>query len=198
MASKVEIANKALAHLGIAPITSLEEDSEPARQINAIFNTERDIVLKGCDWNFARKTEALALLADSSLEWDYVYQRPAKCLQVRRIFSEVTASPTEEGDAKHEEAVSSSGSQAILTDIEDAYMKYTYQVTDVSVMPADFAEALAFKLAASSAMALTGEKSLRADMTQFYMGALGIARKANGNEGKSAVEPQSQYLDARG
>ncbi len=198
MASKVEIANKALSHLGIAPIISLEEDSEPARQINSIFNNDRDFVLKGCDWNFARKTEALALLADESLEWDYVYQRPVRCLQVRRVFNEVTASPTETGDAKHEEAQSSSGSQAIMTDIEDAYMKYTYQVTDVSVYPADFVEALALKLAGSSAMALTGEKTLRTDMAQLYRIAISAARSANGNEGKSAVEPSSPYQDARG
>lgn len=197
MASKVQIANQGLTHLGVDAIASLTEDSEAARKVNSVFDHCVDEVLKSCDWNFARKTEALALLADESLEWDYVYQRPAKCLAVRKIFSEVAPDPNPV--AKHEEMISpESGSQAIGADLEDAYVKFTYQVSDISTWPPDAVAALALKIAHLCAFALTGEKSVRTEMGQLFFVAVSQAKANNGNEGNFKSEPTSQYIDARG
>lgn len=194
--SPVQIANEALTLLGVDAIASMTEDSEPARKLNSIYASCRNTVLEACDWNFARKTEALALIAnEDSLEWDYVYQRPAKCLKVRRVYNETTISLPK--DDPHEEMIApTSGAQAIGADIEDAYIKYTYEVTDSSTFPPNFVKALAAYMAATSAKALTGEN--RPDLAQLYASLVSSARASNGNEGKSKRAQVSPYEDARG
>ncbi len=197
MSSKVQIANQALTHIGVDAISSLTEDSEAARKVNSIFDHCIDEVLKSADWNFARKTEALALTADESLEYDYVYQRPAKCLAVRKIFSEATPNPNP--PEKHEEMISPDTSvQSICCNVEDAYIKFTYQVSDITTWPADAVAALSLKIAHLSAFALTGERSVRSDMERAFEIAASKARAANGNEGNAKPDASSQYIDARG
>lgn len=193
--SPVSIANDALTLLGVEVISSLTEDSEPARKMNAIYASCRDQVLESADWNFARKTEALALIADEeSLEWDFVYQRPAKCLKVRRAYNETTIDLPKKDD--HEEMIAPvSGAQAIGCDIDEAYVKFTYQVTDASTFTVAFVKALAANMAATSAKALTGEN--RPDLAQLYQALVSIARASNGNEGKAKDNPTSPYEDAR-
>jgi hypothetical protein len=191
----VNIANDALTLLGVEVISSMTEDSEAARKMNSIFASCRDQVLESADWNFARKTEALALIADEeSLEWDYIYQRPAKCIKVRRVFNETTIDLDKKDD--HEEMIApTSGAQAIGADIEEAYAKYTYQVTDTSTFPIGFIKALAANMAATSAKALTGDN--RPDLAQLFQALVSVARAANGNEGKAKDNRPSPYEDAR-
>ena len=51
MASKVEIANRALQKLGAKRIASLSEDSRNARAINAAYDTLREAELRAHTWS---------------------------------------------------------------------------------------------------------------------------------------------------
>jgi hypothetical protein len=108
MPSEVSICNRALAAVNSrAPISSLTERSEPARQCNLIYADTRDEVLQMAQWNFAQKTAILALLksapgtpgnaASTATEWSpsfpappwlFEYAYPTDCLQVRTVIQQ--------------------------------------------------------------------------------------------------------------
>ncbi len=62
MASFVEIGSNALRLLGDDPITSLTEDSERARLVNAIYEEVRNEVTRAAMWNCAKDRQVLACL----------------------------------------------------------------------------------------------------------------------------------------
>jgi hypothetical protein len=91
-----------LSHIKIEQITSLSEQSEPARKCNLFYDRTRRAALRACDWNFAGVNQVLNLLGDQATaaanpddiskqdvipQWSFLYAVPAKCLRVRRIYN---------------------------------------------------------------------------------------------------------------
>ena len=64
--SNVTIANLALSQLGDMRILSLNDDTKPAREVRAIFDTTRDAELRKHRWNFAIVTTELAALNETA------------------------------------------------------------------------------------------------------------------------------------
>ena len=105
MTSVVSICNRALASIGTrSTIASLTEQSTEAKQCNLIYEATRDEVLSMAFWNFARKTDTLALLKSApgtptntaaansvwskiypAPPWLFEYSYPADAIQVRYI-----------------------------------------------------------------------------------------------------------------
>lgn len=115
MTTILDIANRALAAVGARSgaagstsyLKSLSDGSNEAAQLNLIFNSTRDDLLRGAHWNFARKTAILTLLksapwtpeaqaagisAQSAWStsfppppWSYSYAYPSDCLLVRQL-----------------------------------------------------------------------------------------------------------------
>ncbi len=88
MASFVEIGSNALRLLGDDPITSLTEDSERARLVNAIYEEVRNEVTRAAMWNCAKDRQVLASLATTpAFGWSYYHQLPSTCLRVIDVLS---------------------------------------------------------------------------------------------------------------
>lgn len=100
--TKVSIINRALAHIKVGMITSVDEASEPARQANLFYDTVRESVLRACDWRFATVKKPLIKLGDIQTaldnpddaskqdvvpQWNYLYAYPTKCQRVRKVFN---------------------------------------------------------------------------------------------------------------
>lgn len=85
---KVEIANLALSHIGMASINSMDEASEPARMCKQFYDRCRREVLRHYQWPFATKQVQLALLALTPPNYLYAYQYPTDCLYMRKLFKE--------------------------------------------------------------------------------------------------------------
>lgn len=195
MTSVVDICNFALGHIGNRTINSLTETSNEARRCNQFFELARDTTLRALDWNFASRTQALALIdGASSLEWDYVYARPSNCLLIRRVFNEGSVdNPT----LDEFEEFRVEGQTAIGCDVETAYCKFTRIITDPNDFDASFNEALSYKLAMLLSKPLTGDMKLRKEMEDAYIKMISEAGKQNGLNRRIKQKKTSSYIDAR-
>lgn len=161
MASEVDIANLALAHLGEDPaITSL--GSPPtggahAKKAKIFYPIARNALQEMHDWGFTTRRATLAELdldnisAGSGADYQipdaygFAYSWPSDCLKPRRVLL-----PGESEDAKGQDFLCETladGTKVIFTNAEDAVLLYTKQVTDTGKFTSLFELALSHMLA---------------------------------------------------
>ena len=191
MASDVSIVNAALIKLGEATITSLTQDSKPARLANAVYSDLRDAVLMAHPWNFALAEASLA--ADgTSPTWTYDYryalpETPSKCLRVLRIEDDDQEGVEWEVFGRY-----------IHTDQgAPLRIKYVAQVTDAGQYTPLFVETLAARLAAELAEPLKQSSSMTQAMWELYERKLAQARSADAQEGTPQNITANEWLAAR-
>lgn len=195
MISKVDICNLALAHIGQRTINALTESSNEARKCNLFFDHARRATLQAIPWNFATRVQALALIANAeSDEWEYVYARPSNCLMLRRVYCEGTVDNVIPDEY---EEFSYNSQNAIGCDVEDAYAKFTRDVTDPNDFSIAYVDALAYKLAAYLAKPLTGDFKITDAMDKFYQRQLSDAARLNAISSHMRPKEYSSYIDAR-
>jgi len=182
MADETSIANLALAKLGISPIMALTDDSKQAQFANRFYAQTLDEVLSSHRWNFAMRRSTLNQLATSpSFEWGFAYQVPVDCLRV------VQLNGYEQNEQQGEFAIE--GNQ-LFTDAEQAQVRYIARVTDGSLYPALFSQAVATMLASRLAGPLTGSRELPSALLEEYEGLTGPkARMADVFEENRRLKP---------
>lgn len=200
MASKTEICNLALSHLGISkPIANVDtEQSQEASACRVFFNTTRQLVLRDFQWPFATKIIALELVEeDPNDEWKYSYRYPTNCINFRRVLSGIRND--ERSTRETYRIVNDSSGQLIYTDQNEAEAEYTLDVTNTEILPPDFVMALSYRLAAYIAPRLTagdpfklGDKS-----AQLYQIEISRAAASAYNEEQPEQLPDSEFISAR-
>ena len=182
MASNVEIANRALTLLSADRIQALNDTSEQARKINAIFDSTRDALLSEHNWNFALKERQLSLLSETPVldAWDFEYQLPSDCLRVVNI----------EGD--YEFAIYSN---KLYTNTDDARITYVSRETDPNRFSAGFAKALASRLAADLAFGITQNATMAQNMDAVAVRVLKEAKWSDAQEGKGIKVIRGSIVD---
>jgi len=173
MASEIDIVNLALANLGDnATVTSLypPEGSAQSEHAARFYPIARDTLLEMHPWSFTTKRATLNLLAITVPQWDYVYAMPnntIKCIAVippdsnsdySSIYSPVdtlgyTANnvPLVQGGQyipqPFQVESSDTGIDIILTNQEDAVLRYSASITDTTRFTALFTVTLSWHLA---------------------------------------------------
>lgn len=167
MASEIDVCNLALSHLGdTATIASIDppEGSVQAEHCARFYPIARDAFLEMHDWNFITRRSALALLAATNDQWSYVYAKPNL---MKKAIAVIPADA--EGDYNSYSDINydalplialetyspqpfcietlSTGQEVILTNQEDAVLRYTVSITDPTKFPALFTLALSYFLA---------------------------------------------------
>lgn len=186
MASEVDIANRALSMLGEVRITSLDDNSKPARAMKARYTLLRDAELSAYPWRFSVKRVQLAASTDTPA-WGYstIYDRPVDDLRPIKVggayvnanqigvFYEssgvhVDQSPYEIIDGR------------IHTNLS-APLDYEYiaRITDSGAFDQLFVEGLAARLAADAAEELTQSNSKKEAAFSIYRNVLAEARRVN-------------------
>lgn len=183
--SNVSICNQALTSLGADTIMSLTEDNENARRCNTIFEQTRDEVLRGHPWNFAieRTSTMAALSASPEFDWAYAYQLPSDCLRVLKTNIKYMPFKIE--------------GRKLLCDYTGIKIKYIKKVTDPVQFDANFAEALAAKLAQKLAYPITESKTMFEAAGKWYGDVLADARSADAQEGTPDDIDDSDWIDSR-
>jgi len=167
MASEVDIANLALAHLGdSATIASLNppEGSAQAEHCARFYPVARDTLLEMHTWNFAMRRASPAELTNTCVQWDYAYARPADCLRVvavlppdadddyiggnAGVFNLAAPYGGLEVEQPYVMEINDSLAQVIYTDQQDALIRYIARVTDTTKFSALFTLTLSWHLAA--------------------------------------------------
>jgi hypothetical protein len=160
MADETSICNLALAKLGISPIMALTDQSKQAQFCSRFYAQTRDEVLQSHRWNFAMRRAALNLLsAAPQSEWNSAFQLPVDCLRV------VQLNGYQANERLGEFSVE--GGQ-LLTNAEEANIRYVARVEDASLYHPLFVHALATMLASRLAGPLTGSRNLPTELLQEY------------------------------
>lgn len=185
MTSEVSICNQALAMLGQAPITSLSDANVNAERCNALYAATRDAMLEAHAWRFATKRYALPQ-ASPAPAFGYAcrYEVPGEVLRVLEVNENKYAWELEE--------------DSIVTDSSVCQMRAVSQVTDPNKFSSLFVIALATRLAAELAIAITGSRTLQDQLFGAYTKLkLPQATGINGNQGTMKRIRSSWLNDAR-
>ena len=170
MASEVSICNRALALLGANTITSLSDGSTEANVCNAVYADARDAVLRGYPWSCAIQRATLAQLSpDPVWGFDKAYSLPndPHCLAVLEL-KETTTYRIE--------------GRTLVCNTDTATIKYVARITDPAQFDPALVFALASRIAAEVAYALTQNRALSNDMWSMSATALIDASVADGAE----------------
>lgn len=197
--SEVQICNLALSHVGISQtISSLTSASNDARMCSLHYEPARDLLLRDFAWPFARKYRALDLVAEADAQdwadqWGFAYRYPVDAVRILGFLSaarvDVVTRPLELGNDAQ--------GQLIYTDEADARVAYIAKVTDPNRFPADFVEALAWKIASRIAMPLAVRADLRAQAEEGFRTAIAEAKVSALNERRLDDQPAADHIRAR-
>jgi len=198
--SDTEIANFAIAHLGISkPIGNLTtESSAEANACRQFYESARDESLRSFNWPFARRYVDLALIeSDPTDEWAYSYRYPSDCMMIRKIFNGIR-NPTQKQVEKYWLGSDSTG-RLIYVDYQNASLEYTVRITDVLQFHQDFVMALSYLIAFYVAPLITrGDPyKLSERMFQFYRVSMSRAMANEYKEQQKDEFPDPSLIEAR-
>ena len=192
MNSKTSICNLALAYLGQAPITSIEQDNERARWLQLFYDPVRDEVLRTHNWAFAAADEPL-LLVKTGAGGEFVYKYPADALFVRRVYSAAAHTAFQFAERFDKDT----HQRVLVSPAPRARAVYTRQITDETQFDPAFVKCFALALACDGALALTGDVDLSARLQQKYTLCLEEARRTNMSENRSTVAQTDAFSEVR-
>lgn len=216
--SQTDICNLALFKLGSdKTITSMVEKSKEAIVFNRIWDQSRSLVLSDGMWPWAMKAQKLALAsADPEQGWQFRYSRPNDCLTAWAVtdvnglraarhfgglgcFCDADNCAQLGLPAAEFEQVYGSAETEILTDLPEAYLIFTVDVTDTGRFPPFFVDALAARLAADGGPAIVSEFALRnkGTLLQEYLLSRSTALAHDLNEMRNTREPAPPSQRAR-
>lgn len=194
MASKIDVFNMALAHIGASTTVADEQEHSPERvACSRFWETCRDTLFsyQSVPWRFAKARVLLADLGSPPAGWGYRYRYPNDCITAIEVTVTGRAELFEK-KAKFQVEHEASG-RVIVCDIPEAELVYVKRVEAVERWPGSFVEAMAYRLAAMIAMPLKKETSLRNDLLQIADQFIQMAAAASLNESVADNAPPSIY-----
>lgn len=190
MASKLDIWNLALSHIGDGDDVDQEDEASlEAEQCRKFYPIARDMLLERHNWDFAQKTVQLATLSEAaSRQWAYRYAVPAdyiKAITLAPDLNLLTATWLTEEQYRlqvetwaktFEIEATNTGTISILTNEYQAYLKYIYRNENTSSYSAGFVMALSYLLASFLAGGpIVKSAKMALSMLQAYELVLGQA-----------------------
>lgn len=189
----VDICNLALAHLGEASITALNDGTERANACTLHYPNTRDEVLRSHRWNFALFRDTLAENTAPAFGWTKSYVLPEDCLRILE-FNE-----TDAGEVIGQEFAIEGGT--LVTDADEANVVYVRREDDTTVYDPIFVKALALKLAVSLSETIRGTTEKTGELLASYERITApLARRIDSNEGRrrrGMLPLNSSFIHAR-
>jgi hypothetical protein len=200
MTSTVDIANFALNIIGASNISSLDENSKPARLVNQRYESVRDELFRSHPWNcLIRRAELAQEVSTPAFGYAKQYALPTDpfCLRVLEFSNGSLSYPQDNMFSNTGGPVFVIEGRKLLTDSGTARIKYIARVTDPNEYDAGLTEALAARLAMELAYAITGSTSVMQITTALYAEKLREARFVDATEGAPQKLEASDFIDAR-
>lgn len=189
MASKAEIANRALQKLGAKRIVSLTEDSRNARAVNAAFETLKEAELREHPWNFS--IQRVQLAAETTAP---VFGK-ARYFQLPSDFLRLLAPDPEQNYNSHDWQIE--GRLIATNDSAPLNVRYVKNVTDPNTMDVLFREALASRIAYELCEEITQSNTKKEAAMKDYDSAIAKAKKTNAIERVAAQPPEDTWVTIR-
>lgn len=180
MSSKVEICNVALTLLRAGRINELDEGTQPAQDLNAIYDIVSESVQAIGPWPSTIRRASLARLEEvPEFQYSYYYQLPVnpRCLRVLEV-DEVNA-----GDIKYQVEAGK-----IATDEETFKVRYIAYITDSELYDSYLKQSIIEHLMAYISYSQTGDRNvfLKA-MDTARMNALHLISYASAQGGSKDI-----------
>ncbi len=177
-----DAVNVALARLGYKlRVGSLYDGSAAAKKALDIYAQTRDTLLRDGDWPFAERNVAGTLLKQAPvggyfppnvwstayppLPWNYEYAYLSDCLDVRAVKPTPIFVPNFDPQPNIFAVANDTGftppQRVILSNVPNAIIVYTGQVTDPLTWPPDFVEEFAAALARRLAVFVGGPDAVK-------------------------------------
>ena len=180
MASEISICNQAISWLGGNLIISLADGTTEANLCAANYEHLRDAVMEEGKWTFAtRRIQLVETAENPTFGYENSYQIPPDVLSI--IFAtqyQDNKNDTGELDWRREE-------DQILCDADQIFVKCIIRITDPSKFSSMFNQALAARIAADIATALTESTVKEQSMWDKYFALVGAGLASDGLQGKS-------------
>lgn len=199
MASDVDIANVALTRLGADRIMALSDNVKEAREINAVYVTRRNHLLRVFNWSFAMERVSLPALSTTP-DWGYPYeyQLPSDCARVVQV-NDVWQIP---GLADYKGGPDSEPyrieGRKIRTDIgAPLKLRYIRRVTNEGEFDDAFVEVFGLDLANVTCEAITQSSTKKRDIKDDLREAILQAIRANAIELPPQELPDDSWIISR-
>ena len=185
MASQVSICNLALSWLGIAPITSLDDDSVEAATCKQQYDDALKAVLEERDWTFATDRLILTPVEEEPV-WGFgnKFLVPAK---VRRVISVTVprgSSIDINSDVQGFNVQWQLESGFILADEDLLHVRVVEDNENTASYPSVFVQCLAARLAADMSIGLTHSPDLYKLLWVLYDQKITTASGTDGRQGR--------------
>lgn len=218
MASDVDIVNLALASLGdAARVTSINppDQSAQAGLASRFFPVARDALLEMHTWGFATVREPLAYVTNPSSTWKYAYAAPSNVLNYIAVLDPLAADDYSMGVQLPNTVLGSiqagvgvyqpqpftvetiASTTIILTNQQDAVLRYTKGITDTAEFSPLFVVGLSKLLASYLAGPLIkGQegRNVAASMLQEFMKWKELAVESDSNQRKLNITPGAPWM----
>lgn len=183
----VSICNSALAKVGAGRINTLNDDTKTARLCLEQYPKLRDAALKNHPWNFAiKRAELSKLVTTPAFGFDNEFQLPIDCLRVLNLdveeFHPHGGFPHHSAIGNHSHGYKVEG-RKLLTDLAEVKIRYIFAEDNAGNFDPEFAEYLAYKLAADLAYPLVQSVSLTDRMLALADRVLKDVRSSDAQEG---------------
>lgn len=226
MASKIDIANLALTHLGESnTIVSIEPPSGSpyARYAATFYPMARDFLLSIYPWNFNTRRISPATLDSEASSYAYAYAVPNEALTILSVLppnttddyvgglttalqsvvfiSDLETIATGALPQNFAREVLADGQHVIYTNVEDAVIRYTMKIENPAKFSAPFVMALSRLLASYLAgPVIKGKRGVDVGKAQFqiFIGVMGMAQTHDANQSKNTLQWKPPWMRNRG
>lgn len=157
-----DICNIALRRIGSERLNDLYTDvSHVATVARDIYDEARRDCLNLHNWNFASKRAALTVSTTApAFGWDYAYPLPDDFIRMISVHPYDDETATVEYRLEFQE----SDDRVLVTNSNQIFVRYVFDLEDVSAFSAAFRDVLAFRLAREFAAAIP-QSSSTAELT---------------------------------
>lgn len=197
-ASLVEIYNRALTKVGVTDLLATTSDGRAEADVcNLYWADIRDEVLGDYPWPFAKTQAALTEDTVTTREgWEHIYPLPSGCLQPLFLITQETRIALVDSDSRDAYEVTlndAEDGQILCCDVAEAdiqALEYIAQVTDVTVYPPRFVDAVSWRLAVELALALpkSPTRAQKAMEMYRYTADCAFAQQLRGNREDPPLE----------
>lgn len=209
---KTDIANLALQFMGISKLFgNIDTDTRvEATAIRACIDGQRDFCLREFDWPAATAYVQPGLVAGTSSapavpDWFFSYRTPGNALKVRRVVTPgLTTLPNFGRRHRHFRLPPipfsvgrDSQGGLIFTNLQNAWIEYTIQITDYTALDPMLATMLAWRIGIVCAPALSRIDGVTKTLQQGYELEKQRAQATALNEGETGGFPDAEWHQGR-
>ena len=199
ISTEEDVVNLALSRIGAKSISDLDNDTTvEAVEARRVYYNDRDTILRGGAWSFCTKR---AQLTDSGQDpgfgWDNAFLLPSDFWRVISVHA--TSAEKDQPEYKMEvQEISSVNTKVILINSTTCYLRYIFKETDPSKWDALFQDALAWRVAASLALAIPVTVSTFDVLNTKAERALSLAKSVESIEDYMDQWPDGTWITDRG